>query len=1259
MHPQPRAASSTAHTPQFTLTIPSARMAGSANTTSSTLTSANASTITSASTPSAAAGTSTTTGTLSQQHATGHTSSHSAIAPAAGTQSLAPSALASISNIDTMRIPLRDEQYEQLQAQVAAYRSIVKNERVDALTRSRMAARSADVSDLRHPPLVPTRTAPAFTLQELRGERERHMAAARSHRMHLLAQFAAAAAVTTAPVDPATRSAVTLELKALKLLQLQYRVRQSMIQLGVVTPTPMQPRARLTAEEKRERVRRAEFLAAFLNHAKDFKEFHRAVRTKIGKIARSINGVQLAELREQQKEEERKQRERMAALRTSDETTYRRLVEEEKNERLGFLLRKTDEYVSNMRATVEQHQFRQLSVPAPAEGAGAAGPATGAAAPIAATAAASTSDAEADGNKKEPGAEVQGEESKGETMTEMEALAQNPEDSFGVGHITRERILAQPTCLVGGTLKPYQLLGLEWLVSLYNNGLNGILADEMGLGKTIQSIAFMSYLREKKNNLGPFLVVVPLGTLSNWTLEFSRWCPSLSVIVYTGSPPVRKSMHPAIKEGRFNVLLTTYEFIIRDKSVLGKPEWKVMLMDEGHRMKNRDCKLSTALGASYTITRRFLLTGTPLQNNLPELWALLNFILPDIFNSQREFDEWFSSPFVGTTETVALNEEEKLLIIQQLHKVLRPFLLRRLKKDVETQLPDKVEHVIKCRMSALQQRLYAIMKVHGVLMTESTSPDRPALRPLKNVIMQLRKLCNHPFVFDGVEASLAKHLNGTAVAEPVELWRVAGKFEALDRILTKLIAGGHRTLLFCQMTQLMTILEDFLVYKQIRFLRLDGGTSADLRQKLLESFNAPDSPHKVFLLSTRAGGLGLNLQTADTVILFDSDWNPHQDMQAQDRAHRIGQRSEVRVLRLCTVGSIEERVLEAAHRKRTVDEMVIQAGMFNQWSNSQSRRKYLESIMQEEAADAGEGEEVDGVPTPEQLNAMLSRSPEETILFQQIDEQFEKDATWRTARRKSRLMEESELPPWVMIDPELVGLLLSGEGTGQLLGARKRKAVDYGDAMTEAQFLRAAEAGTLATTRPPATSPGSTPGPAVAAAAAAAVAVAAPGGGARPASAARRGAAAATPPAKTARVELDPRRIAAIASELVEILSSHTDRLGRYLSDHFAELPDDPEYYSTVRNPIDLNTIRERAVARQYSSLDDLQTDVFRMLDNAVQYNAKALQLKEDAATLRSLFIKTRKQLEDEDDEQADMEGELDDADAGEGLGEGEGEGGW
>ncbi len=157
-----------------------------------------------------------------------------------------------------------------------------------------------------------------------------------------------------------------------------------------------------------------------------------------------------------------------------------------------------------------------------------------------------------------------------ETISDMETLAQIAEDSFGVGHVTRERILAQPECLVGGTLKPYQLLGLEWLVSLYNNGLNGILADEMGLGKTIQSIAFMSYLKEKKNNLGPFLVVVPLGTLSNWNLEFSRWCPSLSVIVYTGAPPVRKGMHAAIKEGRFNVLLTTYEYIIRDKGILGK-----------------------------------------------------------------------------------------------------------------------------------------------------------------------------------------------------------------------------------------------------------------------------------------------------------------------------------------------------------------------------------------------------------------------------------------------------------------------------------------------------------------------------------------------------------------------------------------------------------------------------------------------------------------------------------------------------------------
>jgi SWI/SNF-related matrix-associated actin-dependent regulator of chromatin subfamily A protein 2/4 len=243
---------------------------------------------------------------------------------------------------------------------------------------------------------------------------------------------------------------------------------------------------------------------------------------------------------------------------------------------------------------------------------------------------------------------------------------------------------------------------------------------------------------------------------------------------------------------------------------------------------------------------------------------------------------------------------------------LRPFLLRRLKKEVESQLPDKVEYIIKCDMSALQRVIYHHMKTNGVLLTEDKN-GKNGTKALMNTIMQLRKICNHPFIFQDIEDKLSVHMGyQNGIINGPEIYRASGKFELLDRILPKLKQTDHRVLMFCQMTQLMTVMEDYFVYRNFKYLRLDGGTKAEDRGDLLAMFNDPTSDYFVFLLSTRAGGLGLNLQKADTVIIFDSDWNPHQDLQAQDRAHRIGQKNEVRVLRLMTVNSVEEKILAAA-----------------------------------------------------------------------------------------------------------------------------------------------------------------------------------------------------------------------------------------------------------------------------------------------------------------------------------------------------------
>src|ERR1700753_2209887 len=507
------------------------------------------------------------------------------------------------------------------------------------------------------------------------------------------------------------------------------------------------------------------------------------------------------------------------------------------------------------------------------------------------------------------------------------------------------------------------------MISLFNNNLNGILADEMGLGKTIQTISLVTYLIEKKREMGPFLIIVPLSTLTNWNNEFEKWAPSVSRIVYKGAPTERKNKQYQIRSGQFQVLLTTYEFIIKDRPILSKVKWLHMIVDEGHRMKNAKSKLSSTITEYYNTRYRLILTGTPLQNNLPELWALLNFVLPNIFKSVKSFDEWFNTPFANTggQDKMELTEEEQLLVIKRLHKVLRPFLLRRLKKDVEKDLPDKQERVIKCRFSALQTKLYMQLMTHNKLAVTDGKGGKTSMRGLSNMLMQLRKLCNHPYVFEPVE----DQMNPTKATND-SIWRTSGKFELLDRVLPKFQATGHRVLMFFQMTQIMNIMEDFLRLRNVTYLRLDGSTKADDRSELLKQYNAADSEYFCFLLSTRAGGLGLNLQTADTVIIYDSDWNPHQDLQAQDRAHRIGQKNEVRILRLISSTSFAEKILERAQYKLDMDGKVIQAGKFDNKSTNEEREALLRTLLETaEAADQlNEQEEMDD----DDLNDIMARS---------------------------------------------------------------------------------------------------------------------------------------------------------------------------------------------------------------------------------------------------------------------------------------------
>uniref|UniRef100_A0A8C2DD13 SWI/SNF related, matrix associated, actin dependent regulator of chromatin, subfamily a, member 2 n=1 Tax=Cyprinus carpio TaxID=7962 RepID=A0A8C2DD13_CYPCA len=1141
---------------------------------------------------------------------------------------------------------------------------------------------------------------------ELLQEREYRLQARIAHRIQELENLPG-----SLPHDLRTKA--TVELKALRLLNFQRQLRLDVVacmRRDTTLETALNSKAykrskrqtlreaRMTEklekqqkieQERKRRQKHQEYLNSILQHAKDFKEYHRSISGKIQKLSKAIATWHTNTEREQKKETERIEKERMRRLMAEDEEGYRKLIDQKKDKRLAYLLQQTDEYVANLTELVYEHKAAQAAKEkkrkrkkkkeaGDAEGMGAIGPdgelidetsqmselpvkviqtetgkvLQGTDAPKSSQLeawlemnpgyeVAPRSDSEESGSEfeeeddEEVASRAESEEKKvidpnsdevSETAAKhiIESAKQDVDDEYsvqagqtssqsyyGVAHAVIERVEKQSTLLINGTLKQYQIQGLEWMVSLYNNNLNGILADEMGLGKTIQTIALITYLMENKRLNGPYLIIVPLSTLSNWVYELDKWAPSIVKIAYKGTPSMRRSLVPHLRSGKFNVLITTYEYIIKDKQILAKIRWKYMIVDEGHRMKNHHCKLTQVLNTHYVAPRRLLLTGTPLQNKLPELWALLNFLLPTIFKSCSTFEQWFNAPFAMTGERVDLNEEETILIIRRLHKVLRPFLLRRLKKEVESQLPEKVEYVIKCDMSAIQKVLYRHMQGKGILLTDGSEKDKKGkggAKTLMNTIMQLKKICNHPYMFQHIEESFAEHLGfPNGIINGPDLYRASGKFELLDRILPKLKATNHRVLLFCQMTSLMTIMEDYF--------------------STTFSFNEC-SQYFIFLLSTRAGGLGLNLQAADTVVIFDSDWNPHQDLQAQDRAHRIGQQNEVRVLRLCTVNSVEEKILAAAKYKLNVDQKVIQAGMFDQKSSSHERRAFLQAILEHEE----QNEEEDEVPDDETLNQMIARNEDEFELFMRMDlDRRREDA--RNPKRKPRLMEEDELPSWILKDDAEVERLTCEEEEEKIFGrgSRHRRDVDYSDALTEKQWLRAIEDGNLEEIeeeirlkrrkrrrhvdkdmRREDTDKAKK----------------------------RRG----RPPAE--KLSPNPPKLTKQMNAIVDTVINYRDRTqleisGRQLSEVFVQLPSRkelPEYYELIRKPVDFKKIKERVRNHKYRSVSDLEKDVMLRCHNAQTYNLEGSQIYEDSIVLQSVFKSARQKIarEESDDDSND-----------------------
>ncbi|XP_031564506.1 chromodomain-helicase-DNA-binding protein 1-like isoform X2 [Actinia tenebrosa] len=457
-------------------------------------------------------------------------------------------------------------------------------------------------------------------------------------------------------------------------------------------------------------------------------------------------------------------------------------------------------------------------------------------------------------------------------------------------------------------LRDYQLDGLNWLVNSWCKGNSTILADEMGLGKTIQVISFLSYLFHSHTLYGPFLIVVPLSTMAAWQREFALWGSQLNVVVYLGDVTSRTKIrehefYHKNKKLKINALLSTYEIILKDKHILSTFNWAGLVVDEAHRLKNDDSLLYKVLQEFHT-NHRLLVTGTPLQNSLKELWALLHFLMPDKFARWEEFENTHST------------QEQKDKGFSGLHKELEPYLLRRVKKDVEKSLPAKVEQILRVEMSSIQKQYYRW------ILTKNFRALNKGLKgnanSFLNIVMELKKCANH--------ASLIRPLeNPQLVFDPLQdLVRGSGKLFLLDKLLVRLKETGHRVLIFSQMVRMLDILAEYLQRRRFLFQRLDGSIRGDLRKKALDHFNAEGSEDFCFLLSTRAGGLGINLATADTVIIFDSDWNPQNDLQAQARAHRIGQRNQVNIYRLVSKGSVEEDIIERAKRKMVLDHLVIQ-----------------------------------------------------------------------------------------------------------------------------------------------------------------------------------------------------------------------------------------------------------------------------------------------------------------------------------------------
>lgn len=684
--------------------------------------------------------------------------------------------------------------------------------------------------------------------------------------------------------------------------------------------------------------------------------------------------------------------------------------------------------------------------------------------------------------------------------------AADEDDNVKTGGIGMENLKSarQPKLVVGGTMRSYQLEGLEWMLSLYENGINGILADEMGLGKTIQTIAMLAHLWENKS-YGPFLIAAPLSTTSNWVAEFEKWTPSIPVMLYHGDKKERERLRKTRLRNpgtdQFPIMITSYEICMNDRKYLTSFGWQFIIIDEGHRIKNLDCRLIREL-QQFQSANRLLITGTPLQNNLTELWSLLHFLLPTVFDKLSTFESWFD--FSGLKDKNSyeqlLSEERQQYLVKSLHAVLKPFLLRRVKTDVESLMPKKREYVLYAPLTTMQRDLYqaildgtsrsyledkAVERLSIGLSSRAGTPlsirsnkgslKRKALngtdtpnkstktsragtpasvastqsrkkakknyeevsdseyfakidneddseeveedldsededekiiaatfeiakrqlmqKKLGNPIMQLRLCCNSPYNFFNpfLKADIDGGETFASETEPDDtLVSTSGKMMLLDTLLPELITRGHKVLIFSQFTTTLDLLGQYLNLRSWPHARIDGSVAQSDRQEQILAFNKKDVKNatNIFILSTRAGGQGINLAAADTVILFDSDWNPQQDLQAMDRAHRIGQTRNVIVYRFATRNTVEQKLLESAEAKRRLEKLVIRKGGVRNdrgKNRAQEKEQEVEELQKLLRRSDGERFDVEGNEAGKLLG-----NKELEILLDRSDEAYER-----------------------------------------------------------------------------------------------------------------------------------------------------------------------------------------------------------------------------------------------------------------------------